>query len=298
MKQPLRMKTYFSSTVEAAVALARHELGPEAMLMNSRPAPPDAQHLGRYQVVFATDEQAPESFHALLQDNAVDTKLIDDLLNESPANYTQLVSRMQSRISTSADLGDTVALIGPPGRGKTSTLLKLAVNRGLTLRRPVRILSGDNRRFGSFAATMGLEFHCFEKAAELDRALDNAPKQSLTLIDTSHHTPRNIQAERDLARCLVSRAIDTHLVLRSDAAAGGMLRMAGRYRIFEPARLIFTGLDEVETFGNLFSVAAQTKMPVSFLCAGQRIPEDLEAATTARLVELVLSRARSLERAA
>jgi flagellar biosynthesis protein FlhF len=116
---------------------------------------------------------------------------------------------------------------------------------------------------------------------------------ALTFMVTSRY-----DAGRDLARCLAAHAVDTHLVLRADAPAAGLLRMTARYGIFEAARLIFTGLDEVETFGNLFSVAVQTKQPVSFLCAGQRIPEDVEPATARRMVDLALNRARALERAA
>ncbi|MCL4851676.1 MAG: hypothetical protein KJZ78_09875, partial [Bryobacteraceae bacterium] len=56
----MRLKSYFAATVEAAMALAAQELGPDAMLMNSRMAPPEAQHLGRYEVVFASaPPQAP-----------------------------------------------------------------------------------------------------------------------------------------------------------------------------------------------------------------------------------------------
>src|SRR3954454_8789484 len=49
----MKIKSYFSRTVEEAMALASQELGPEAMLVNSRKAPPEARHLGEYEVVFA-----------------------------------------------------------------------------------------------------------------------------------------------------------------------------------------------------------------------------------------------------
>src|ERR1700733_11470959 len=56
----LQMKTYFSTTVEAAVELARRELGSEAMLVNSRPAGEDVKHLGGYEVIFATGGPTPD----------------------------------------------------------------------------------------------------------------------------------------------------------------------------------------------------------------------------------------------
>ena len=51
----MKLKSYFSETVEDAMAHARQELGPEAMLVNTRQAPPEARHLGEYEVVFATE---------------------------------------------------------------------------------------------------------------------------------------------------------------------------------------------------------------------------------------------------
>src|ERR1039458_4770139 len=49
----MKIKSYYSRTVEDAIAAARHEMGPEAMLMNSRKTPPEVRHLGEYEVVFA-----------------------------------------------------------------------------------------------------------------------------------------------------------------------------------------------------------------------------------------------------
>ena len=280
----MTVKTYLSSTVEAAVALARHELGPDAMLMSSRPAAPDVLHLGRYEVVFAAAAVLEKPLHQVLASNDVAPHLISEIRDQA---------HMESMIPAATALGDSVASVGPPGRGKTSTILKLAVKYGLAVNRPVRILSADSRRFGSFAATLGLAFECFESISDLDAAL-SAPSNALTLIDTSRYSP----LDGGLARCLLSHHVDTHLVLRSDTTTALMLRTVAQYRTFEPSHLIFTGLDEIESFGNLFSVAVETQLPVSFLAAGQRIPGDLEAATPARMVHLVFHPAHQLSRAA
>ena len=49
----MRVKSYFAPSVEAAMEQARREMGPEALLVSSRKAPPEAQELGEYEVVFA-----------------------------------------------------------------------------------------------------------------------------------------------------------------------------------------------------------------------------------------------------
>jgi flagellar biosynthesis protein FlhF len=60
------------------------------------------------------------------------------------------------------------------------------------------------------------------------------------------------------------------------------------FEAFRPQRLIFTRLDETGSFGPILGEAMRTGKPLSFFGTGQRIPEDLEAATKSRVVELIL----------
>ena len=60
----MRLKSYFTRTVEDAIAAASQELGTDAMLVNSREAHPEARHLGEYEVVFATDALPAEATDA------------------------------------------------------------------------------------------------------------------------------------------------------------------------------------------------------------------------------------------
>jgi flagellar biosynthesis protein FlhF len=64
--------------------------------------------------------------------------------------------------------------------------------------------------------------------------------------------------------------------------------VAQRYEIFGPSKLLFTRLDETETFGPILSQSVRMGKPVSYLSRGQRIPEDLEAATREVILDLVL----------
>src|SRR5215475_13900263 len=53
----MKIKSYFSRSVESAMAMARQELGPDAMLVSSRKAPPESSRLGEYEVVFGVHER-------------------------------------------------------------------------------------------------------------------------------------------------------------------------------------------------------------------------------------------------
>jgi flagellar biosynthesis protein FlhF len=61
-----------------------------------------------------------------------------------------------------------------------------------------------------------------------------------------------------------------------------------RFSIFHPHKLLFTRLDETQTFGSILNETSRTGKPVSFLCGGQQIPDDLEAATGHRVADLLI----------
>jgi flagellar biosynthesis protein FlhF len=82
--------------------------------------------------------------------------------------------------------------------------------------------------------------------------------------------------------------MDTHLVLPASMRAADLQRIAGQYAIFQPRKLLFTRLDETETFGPILNQSVRMGRPVSFFSHGQRIPEDLEAATSDSLLGLIL----------
>src|SRR5690349_21117212 len=82
----MKIKSYYSRTVEDAIASARAELGPDAMLVNTRKAPIQTRHLGEYEVVFATlpqgSETVGEQTPGTLDAPSVPPALSDRLSNE------------------------------------------------------------------------------------------------------------------------------------------------------------------------------------------------------------------------
>jgi signal recognition particle GTPase len=159
---------------------------------------------------------------------------------EGTVSQRALVAEMGSRFTVQPMLGRgetrprIVALVGHPGAGKTTTLVRLAVNYGLASRRPGRIC-----RLGAF---------------------------SLSRSD-----------------------VDTQLVLSSSMKSTNLTGVVDVFEIFRPQRLLFAKLDETGSFGPILDEAARTGKPLSFFTTGQRIPEDLEAASRSRPVEPILA---------
>ncbi len=366
----MKMKSFFASDMNKAMSLARRELGPDAMLVDTRPSAPESRHLGECEVVMAVGEEgeappapvrvsaaqhdlsagmavlqrklervasaiakaslmsageaAPsielsEAFAALV-DNEVDAELAHDVLSRmhgtggasSKIQVRRLLrNELASRFTVDATLGRAkqgprmVALVGPGGAGKTATLAKLAVLYGLSTRRSTQILSIDCYRAAaadqlrSLAAILGLGFRALDTTLALSQALEEQRHKDLVLIDTSGYGPKDLDAASELAQFLAGRDdIDTHLVLTASMKSADLSRVVDRFEIFRPRKLLFTRLDETETFGTILNQAARTGKPISFLASGQQIPEDLEPATQERILELVLRREEVLSAAA
>jgi flagellar biosynthesis protein FlhF len=372
----MKIKSYYSRSVECAIAEAREELGPEAMLVESRKAAPDARHLGEYEVVFALTTDAPPATarsagssaatprdslshdvaelkkelegmrraitrtafappkwlsgapdlsdaYAVLTANEIDPDLAREIVQsaesrssggarskvaqlnqprESGAYQQALVQELESRFTVKPSLGRTesgariTALVGPPGAGKTTTLVKLAVNYGLACRRPVLLISMDNHRIAaaeqlrSYAGILGVGFQVLETVSALAQSIEENRSKDLILIDTPGLGFTEISDSSTLARFLSTRAdIDTQLALAASVKPADMARMVDAYQVFKPQRLVFTKLDETASFGPIFNEAVRTGMPLSFFATGQRIPEDLEEVTPGRLTGLILS---------
>lgn len=218
-----------------------------------------------------------------------------------------LQAQLWLRIKVAAHLGSnrrtdtrekkTIVLVGPPGGGKTSALVKLAAQYGLKSQKPMQILSIDNYRVGgweqlrTYASILGVGFQGTDSISGLKQLLDENGSKSWIWIDTPGLGPRDLEACRELADFFQDRqGVDIHLVLSATSKVSDMLSAAERYRCFQPTKLLFTHLDETEQFGGIWSTIATTALPVSFFSWGQQIPDDLEAATAERLLTLVTDR--------
>jgi flagellar biosynthesis protein FlhF len=361
----VKLKTYYSGTVEAAMELARADLGPDTMIVYSRKADKASRHLGEYEVVFATEEtvspaapvaqsvsdvaqprlpvsdtysqfaaevadlkrqmeqitsaisrastlapaHTPDVAEVLqgLLDEGLDARLAQEIVDEAQAArglsrdrgvldraVRTTLSRRVPPLEASAEESErcrVIVLVGPPGVGKTLTLVKLAATLGLAQRRTVQILSADNVKIGApdqlrtYAAILGIPFEFVETAGALERAVEGARGRKLILVDTPGYSPREMGEARALASSIEKLSdVEVHLVLSASTKNADLLRAVESYRIFGPHRLLFTRLDETASYGSILNTTIRSGLPVSFLCGGQSVPEDVEPATLEALL--------------
>ncbi len=188
-----------------------------------------------------------------------------------------------------------VALVGPTGVGKTTTVAKLAANfklahgfrPGLVTVDTYRIAAVEQLR--TYAEIIDLPLAVANSPGEMTRAIDELGDVDIVLIDTAGRSPRDEVKIRELADFLAeARPDEVHLVLSAVAGERSLRAAVERFAVVHADRLILTKLDEADGLGGVLAVLGQADRPVSYLTTGQAVPDDIEPADRARLARLIL----------
>jgi flagellar biosynthesis protein FlhF len=187
-----------------------------------------------------------------------------------------------------------IALVGPPGAGKTTTLAKLAARTRLA-GMPVELVSLDDGGLGapspleSFARILSVPYTFALSRADLEAVLRRAPEQGAVFVDTSGISPGAEDAVTALQAVLGSlpRA-ETHVVLPATSKAADA---SAAVRVLAPLRAthtVWTRLDETATPGTLLTVSVDDAPPLSYFATGREIPGDIKPATAHELIQRIL----------
>lgn len=187
-----------------------------------------------------------------------------------------------------------VALVGPTGVGKTTTLAKLAANFKLRDGARVGLITVDTYRVAAveqlrtYAELIDLPMHVVSSPREMRRALEELADVELVLIDTAGRSPRDEVKIQELKSVLAEADVDqVHLVLSLVAGARSLEHAAQRFGVVGATSLLLTKLDEAAGAGAILSAAKRVGLPISYLTTGQDVPDDIEAASTPHLSRLV-----------
>jgi flagellar biosynthesis protein FlhF len=177
--------------------------------------------------------------------------------------------------------GRIAVLVGPCGAGKTTTAVKLAAAEALRGGRKVGLLTLDDHRIGAveqmriYASILGVPVAVATSAAEAREALQAFEAMDRLIVDTPGVGPDEAQRRGELRQVLEPlKAKEVHLVLNACTREKDLLRVIESWRAFPVSRLAFTRLDEAGVCGHLLNLLLRTRLPLSFLGSGPKIPED------------------------
>jgi flagellar biosynthesis protein FlhF len=183
-----------------------------------------------------------------------------------------------------------VALVGPTGVGKTTTIAKLAANFRLRDKRRVGLITVDTYRIAAveqlrtYADIIDLPMQVVATAGEMQQAVRGMADLDLILLDTAGRSPKDEVRLQELAGILEEAQPDeVHLVLSSVANASVLARTAERFATVGTTALILTKLDEAAGLGNLLPLLRDGGLPLSYLTHGQNVPDDIAPADARRL---------------
>jgi len=188
-----------------------------------------------------------------------------------------------------------VALVGPTGVGKTTTIAKLAANFRLRDGIKIGLVTVDTFRVAAveqlrtYAEIIDLPMKVVTSPLEMRRALDELVGLDLILIDTGGRSPRDELKIQELKSLLAeAQADEVHLVLSLTAGVSSLRAACEKFASTNTTALILTKLDEAAGMGSLLTAARKLPLPVSYLTTGQDVPDDIEYANASRMARLVL----------
>ena len=206
------------------------------------------------------------------------------------------VSSPLSGILPEAGGGPVVlALVGPTGVGKTTTVAKMASEGLLKRNLKVGLINLDSYKvaafdqLGTYAKILNVPFRSAASVEDLKAAIQDFHSLDLVIVDTTGRSQRDPGSLNDMQKMLSSiEGIRTHLVLSVTTRDIELYDMSNRFAIFKPQGLIISKLDEGSIYGAVYNISQRAKLPLLYFTTGQRVPEDIEEATRERVASLIL----------
>jgi flagellar biosynthesis protein FlhF len=189
----------------------------------------------------------------------------------------------------------TIALVGPTGVGKTTTVAKLAATYKLRHGKKVGLVTSDTYRIAAvdqlrtYAEIIGLPLKVAMSPQEMASVCHSLGDCDVILIDTAGRSQKDSGRLEELRQYIAAaNPHETHLVLSSAASESVLVEAAQRFAQVNPDRVIFTKLDEAVNFGVLVTVARKVSLKLSYVTTGQEVPDHIEVGQSERLARLLL----------
>lgn len=190
-----------------------------------------------------------------------------------------------------------IALVGPTGVGKTTTLAKIASHYALDRGLDVVLVTLDTYRIAAveqlrtYGRLLGIPVEVAADGQSLQEIFAHYTDADLILVDTPGYGPGDSTSLARLGAALrQAEALEVHLLVTASVRPGEMQRVLGAFEPLGYDRLVFSKLDEARHLGEVLNAWNHADLPVSYFTTGQRVPEDLEEASVEYLCKELVTR--------
>jgi flagellar biosynthesis protein FlhF len=190
------------------------------------------------------------------------------------------------------EMGGVVALVGPTGVGKTTSVAKIAAQ--FTLKHganQVALITTDNYRIAAheqlntYGRILNIPVRVASSAAELRQLIHGFSDKKLILIDTAGMSQRDMKLIEQINTLKENElTIKSYLVMSAATEYKAMNEIIDAFHLFKPQAAILTKLDEAATIGSALSSLIEHNLPLSFITNGQQVPEDMRRPSARDLV--------------
>ncbi|NYZ61816.1 flagellar biosynthesis protein FlhF [Luteimonas deserti] len=237
----------------------------------------------------------------LMEDYGFDAGITRDTVLQIPADTPEsrvrglMLALLSKRlpicpVDPLAEAG-VIALVGPTGAGKTTTIAKLAALYAAQHQpRDIALVTTDTSRIGgreqlhSYGRQLGIAVHEADSETGLVALLQKLQDYRLVLVDTAGLSQRDRALAGQLNWLRAARNVRTLLVLPANTHFADLDEVVRRFDSVRPQGVVLTKLDETGRLGSALSVAVDHQLPLTWVTDGQRIPDDLHRANAAHLV--------------
>jgi len=261
--------------------------------------------------VVADVEPHLKEIYQLLTKNGVDEMIVYKFLkkveNRVPANTGKMQTKniimqlLSELIPVEKDYFSSIrqkvlALVGPTGVGKTTTIAKIAANLALKLQKKVCLISVDTFRIGAveqlktYSEIIDVPLYVASNPADLDEIIGEVKHYDYILLDSMGRSQFDTEQISELKKFMdVSPLISVALVMSMSSNHIELYDIYDRYARLMPNFVIFTKLDETRYFGPLVNIPLIKKIPIMLLSTGQNVPDDMEIPDGKKIAKMVLN---------